>query len=247
MTTHRLIQNFRRSQGLLWASSDFNADVLERTLLKLGVSLKRVDLVKASDLDPDRDIVFLDADQPINPAPLLQPGAHLSAAPVIGIVGVEAPSRLKLLAEAGATAILRKPIQGATIYSALFLGVNNHRRLNSAEARLAVVDRKRRGRRFLIKAVLALVQARGMTDDDAYAELRRESMRRRLDLEEFCEALLQPDSNFPAAWPRGLVLSSSHDRGGSAHAQDADVGRRDRGDDVDAGGASRRAYQDRRA
>ncbi len=36
MTTHRLIQNFRRSQGLLWASPDFNAEVLERTLLKLG-------------------------------------------------------------------------------------------------------------------------------------------------------------------------------------------------------------------
>lgn len=247
MTTHRLIQNFRRSRGLLWASGDFDADGLERTLLRLGVSLTRVDSVKASDLHPDRDIVFLDADQPINPTPLLAPGANLSAAPVIGIVGVEAPSRLKLLAEAGATAILRKPIQGATVYSALFLGVNNHRRLQSAEARLATGDRKRRARRFLIKAVVALVQARGLSDDDAYAELRRESMRRRLDLEEFCESLFQPDSNFPAAWPAGLALSSSHDRGGSAHAQDVDVRRRDGGDDAEYGGSSRRAYQDRRA
>lgn len=247
MTTHRLIQNFRRSQGLLWASTDFNADVLERTLLKLGVSLRRVEQVRASELDPDRDIVFVDADQPINPAPLWQPGTNLSAAPVVGIVGVEAPSRLRLLAEAGATAILRKPVQASTVYSALFLGVNNHRRLRSAETRLAIVDRKRRGRRFLIKAVLALVQARGMTDDDAYAELRRESMRRRFDLEEFCEALFQPDSDFPAAWPQSLAHSSSHDRGGSAHAQDAVVGGRDGGDDVDAGGASRRADQARRA
>jgi AmiR/NasT family two-component response regulator len=247
MTTHRLIQNFRRSQGLLWASADFNADVLERTLLKLGVSLRRVEQVKASELDPDRDIVFVDADQPINPAPLLQPGTNLSAAPVVGIVGVEAPSRLRLLAEAGATAILRKPIQASTVYSALFLGVNNHRRLKSAETRLAIVDRKRRGRRFLIKAVLALVQARGLTDDDAYAELRRESMRRRFDLEEFCEALFQPGGNFPAAWPQSLAFSSSHDRGGSAHAQDAVVGGRDGGDDVAAGGASRRADQARSA
>jgi AmiR/NasT family two-component response regulator len=247
MTTHRLIQNFRRSQGLLWASADFNADGLERTLLKLGVSLRRVDNVSASDLDPDRHIVFLDADQPINPTPLLAPGANLPAAPVIGIVGVEAPSRLKLLAEAGATAILRKPIQGATVYSALFLGVNNHRRLLSAEARLAIGDRKRRARRFLIKAVVALVQARGLTDDDAYAELRRESMRRRSDLEEFCESLFQPGTNFPAAWPASLALSSSHDRGGSAHAQDADVGRRDGGADVHYSGSGRRAHQDRRA
>jgi AmiR/NasT family two-component response regulator len=203
--------------------------------------------VSASDLDADRDIVFLDADQPINPAPLLLPGANLTVAPVIGIVGVEAPSRLKLLAEAGATAILRKPIQAGTVYSALFLGVNNHRRLQSAEARLAIGERKQRGRRFLIKAVVALVQARGLSDDDAYAELRRESMRRRLDLEELCESLFQPDSNFPSAWPTDRSLSSSHNRGGTAHAQDADVGRRDGGDDVDASGPSRRADQDRRA
>jgi AmiR/NasT family two-component response regulator len=247
MTTHRLIQNFRRSQGLLWASPDFNADVLERTLLKLGVSLRRVESVSAADLDPDRDIVFLDADQPINPAPLLQRGANLSAAPVIGIVGVEAPSRLKLLAEAGATAILRKPIQAATVYSALFLGVNNHRRLKSAEARLAIGDRKRRGRRFLIKAVVALVQTRGLSDDDAYAELRRESMRRRSDLEEFCESLFQPDSQFPAAWPSGPALTSSHDRGGSAHAQNADVGRRDGDDDDDIHRSGGRADQARSA
>ena len=247
MTTHRLIQNFRRSQGLLWASLDFNADVLERTLLQLGVSLRRVESVSASDLAPDRDIVFLDADQPINPTPLLLPGANLTVAPVIGIVGVEAPSRLKLLAEAGATAILRKPIQAGTVYSALFLGVNNHRRLQFAEAQLAIGDRKRRGRRFLIKAVVALVQTRGLSDDDAYAELRRESMRRRLDLEEFCESLFQPESNFPDAWPAGLALSSSHDRGGSAHAQDAEVERRDGGDHIEYGGSRRRSYQDRRA
>ena len=247
MTTHRLIQNFRRSQGLLWASPELNADVLERTLLKLGVSLRRVESVSASDLDPDRDIVFVDADQPINPAPLLQPGANFPVAPVIGIVGVEAPSRLKLLAEAGATAILRKPIQAATVYSALFLGVNNHRRLKSAETRLAIGDRKRRGRRFLIKAVVTLVQARGLSDDDAYAELRRESMRRRLDLEEFCESLFQPDSNFLSAWSAETALLSSHDRGGSEHAETTIVERSDGGFDAADDGESRRADQARSA
>ena len=54
-----------------------------------------------------------------------------------------------------------------------------------------------------MKAVLALAQARCLTDDDAYAELRRESMRRRLDLEEFCASLFEPGSDFPNAWPAG--------------------------------------------
>ena len=39
MTTQRLIQNFRKSQGLLWAGPDFHAETLERSLAKLGVSL----------------------------------------------------------------------------------------------------------------------------------------------------------------------------------------------------------------
>ena len=248
MTTQRLIQNFRQSRGLLWAGSEFNADVLDRTLLRLGVSLSRVEQVDSTVLDPDRDIVFLDADQAISTALLLLPGANLPAAPVIGLVGVEAPSRLKLLAEAGATAILRKPIQASTVYSALFLSVNNYRRLRAAEMGVAEGDRKRRGRRLLIKAVVALVQTRGLSDDEAYAELRRESMRRRLDVEEFCEALFTPGSSFPAAWLHGPAPSQPpEDAGEHRYAPFTDAGSRDDGPDDADSGTGRRSDQARRA
>ena len=122
MTTYRLIQNFRRSQGLLWAGPDFNADALERTLLKLGVSQRpgrELERLRPRPRPRHRVSRRRSADQ--SRAARSLPGANLPAAPVIGIVGVEAPSRLKLLAEAGATAILRKPVQTATVYSAPFL------------------------------------------------------------------------------------------------------------------------------
>lgn len=243
MTTQRLIQNFRNFRGLLWAGGDFHPEALERTLLRLGVSLARVDQVDPTALDPDRDIVFVDADQPLNPAMLMEPDATLPAAAVIGIVGVEAPSRLKLLAEAGATAILRKPVQAAAVYSALFLGLNTYRRLRAAELRLADHARKRRGRRFVIKAVVSLVQGRGLSDDEAYAALRRESMRRRTELEHYCEALFDEGSSFPNAWPGGTATehppreprrddhaSSVDGRGGLDGAHDADGGPRRRSD-----------------
>ena len=248
MTTPRLIQNFRQCRVVLWAGGEFQAEPLERALARLGVSLCRLDQLGGAALDPDRDIVFLDADQAVDTSLLIPPGATLPEAPVIGLVGVEAPSRLKLLAEAGATATLRKPVQGPMLYSTLFLGVNTYRRLRSAETRLAAGDRKRRGRRLLIKAVVALVQARGVTDDDAYAELRRESMRRRLDLEEFCEALFAPGSSFPTAWPAGpAAFPQPSERNDDADAQDADAGRRDGGTDSAHGGAGRRPDQARRA
>lgn len=202
MTALRLIQNFRHGRGLLWAGPDFNTETLERTLFKLGVSLVRVDGLDPAAVDPNRDVLFLDGDQPINPSTVLAVGSSLPVVPVIGIVGAEAPSRLKLLAEAGMTAFVRKPIHGAAVYSALFLGVNNFQRLRAQEARLAEHDRKRHGRRYVIKAVVALVQAHGLTDEEAYAQLRRESMRRRAGLEDFCESLFAEGcTQFPAGWP----------------------------------------------
>lgn len=249
MTAPRLIQNFRHCRAMLWAGSDFNAEILERTLRRLGLTLCRVEHVNGADLDADRDVLFIDADQGIDASLLIPPGSTLPNAPAIGLVGVEAPSRLKLLADVGATAMLRKPVQGAMIYSALFLGVNTYRRLRSAETRLAVGDRKRRGRRLLIKAVVALVQARGLDDEEAYAELRRESMRRRLDVEQFCEALFQPGSPFPSAWPIAPAHpSETFNTGEDSHAQDADVGRRDGGrNDESHGGVGGGPHQARRA
>ena len=247
MTTQRLIQNFRKSRGLLWAAPDFNPETLELSLAKLGVSLTRVEQIDAAALDPDQHIVFLDTDQQVNASALLHPETGMTAAPVIGLVGVEAPSRLRLLAEAGATAILRKPVASATVYSALFLGVNNYRRVRSAETRLAAVNRKRRGRRYLIKAIVKLIETRGIGDDDAYAELRREAMRRRLDLEEFCEGLFAPESPFPGAWPAWPSPKVPSQKQGETYAQNNVVGGRAGGLDESADGASRRSDQARRA
>jgi len=219
MTAQRLIQNFRRGRGLLWAGADFNAEALERSLMRLGVALSKVEKVDGAALDPEHDIVFLDADQPFDPSPLLHRDFPLPTAPVIGLVGVEAPSRLKLLAQAGATAILRKPVQSASVYSALFLGVNNYRRLWRAETRILAGERKRRGRRYLIKAIVALIETRGLGDDDAYAALRRESMRRRLDLEDFCEGLFASGTEFPAVCPWAPALTVHNNNQGEANAK----------------------------
>ena len=244
----RLIQNFWQSRALLWAGADFKAEALERTLAKLGVSMVRVDHVDGATLDHNRDIVFLDADQVINPASLLMVGSSLPAAPVVGIVGVEAPSRLRLLAEAGGTAILRKPIQASAVYSALFLCVNNYRRMRAMERRIAEHARKRHGRRFVVKAIVALVQAHGIGDEEAYARLRRESMRRRSGIEEFCESLFQAGGDLAGDWAKGSAASrqSSQEREeGNALSEDTEDG----GADVDgpAGGAGGRPHQARRA
>ncbi|RYB06638.1 ANTAR domain-containing protein [Lichenibacterium ramalinae] len=232
MTERRLIQNFRGMRAILWAGPDFAPDTLDRTLARLGVETARMEEVDLAGLDRDRDVLFIDGDQPLAPEVVLAPGSALPLVPGIGIVGIEAPSRLKLLTEAGVTALLRKPVHAATVYSALFLGVNNFRRLRAMETRLAEGERRRNGRRFVIKAVVALVRGQGLDDDEAYARLRRESMRRRLELEEFCEALLlEGGGTIPAGWP--TVSREPMDHRHATYPDDD--GRRDGVADADGG------------
>jgi AmiR/NasT family two-component response regulator len=194
MTGQRLVQNFRGMRALLWCAPGVLPDTLlaalEPPLHKLGVALALAGSPDLADIDGTRDIVLLDGDGDLDAAQLLSAGAARLGAPVVGLVGVEAPSRLKALFALGATAFLRKPVHGAAVYASLFLAVNGFHRHRSLEQRLAEHDLRRRGRRFVIKAVVHLVTSQGMDDDAAYELLRRESMRTRQSIEEYCEALV---------------------------------------------------------
>ncbi len=181
----RLIQNFRGCRAFIQVRPGTAIETLEATLIRLGVAPAVVPLVGAA-LDPEHDVLFLDGD--LGSEPVL-PAGSLPPVPVIGLVGVEAPSRLKALMEQGATAFLRKPVHAGSVYSSLFLGINEFRRRRQLEQMLAEHDRRRHARRFLIRAIVELVTGQGMTDDEAYQTLRRRSMRERLGLEAYCEAL----------------------------------------------------------
>jgi AmiR/NasT family two-component response regulator len=190
MTSARLIQNFRGLRGVLWGNQNAATEPLKAGLARLGMTL-----FHASDVDPatvncHRDVLLVDGDCPVDASLGLSPGSVVPSAPAIGLVGVEAPSRLKALSDIGVTAFLRKPIHASAIYSSLFLAVNGYHRLRGLEQQIADHESRRRGRRFVIKAVVHLVQTTGITDDEAYALLRRESMQMRIAVEDYAEQLM---------------------------------------------------------
>ena len=201
MTTPRLIQNFSGAQALLIAPQSTATDVLASTLMKLGLTVASV--VPAGEapwldfeiLDPEHHIVIVDGDLPL-PGLAASAVPDLPPVPVVGLVGVEAPSRLKGLLQLGAT--------GASVYAALFLAVNEHNRRRLLEERLARHEERRRGRRHVVKAILRLMQEHGLDDDAAYETLRRDAMRARQPLEAYCEALVRtrPSVAAPALSPR---------------------------------------------
>jgi AmiR/NasT family two-component response regulator len=195
MTGRRVLQNFSGGTVHLVATDPRLAEALVPTLARLGVAISPVPLadgkasVSFADLRDDRDVLMVDADldQPLDLGPSLAP----PPVPVIGIVGVEAPSRLRAMMQIGATAFLRKPVNGAAVYSALFMGINGFLHRRHLEQRLEDHERRRRGRRFVIKAIVDLMHRAGIDDDQAYAILRRESMRHRVSIEDYCASLVR--------------------------------------------------------
>jgi AmiR/NasT family two-component response regulator len=193
----RLVQNFSGSRAIICAGECGSIEPLARTLGNLGLTVEHrglADRPLANDCDslkPDRDILFLDGDSDVGTTWAGPLAGLLPPVPVIALVGHEAPSQLKALMQCGATAFLRKPVHGAGVYSALFVGVNEHRHRRHLEARLSEHESRRRSRRALIKAIVHLVRTSGMDDDAAYEYLRKESMKSRQSVEAFCETYIR--------------------------------------------------------
>lgn len=193
MIAARLVQNFRDIRAILIADPGAQLGALEITLERLGLIVQRLEPAAFgpafTDLHEDRDILLVDGDLTDPVIVSSNPTAGVPRIPVIGLIGVEAPGRLRTIMGLGATALMRKPVHNAAVYSALYLGVNEHRRQRELERRIEQQAMRLRGRRFVIRAMVQLAVQHGLNDDAAYALLRRESMRARQSLEDYCATL----------------------------------------------------------
>lgn len=203
--TPRLLQNFRGGRALIVTGRSGPEGALESTLAKLGVGSEYPPIVggraeiEVAKLQADRDILFIDGDlEGVVPIEV-NPASRLPPVPVIGLVGVEAPSRLKALVNLGATSFLRKPVHGGAVYTSLFMGINQFLLRAEMYGRLQNLELRRAGRRAVVRSIVTLMQQSGLDEDSAYTQLRRESMRARQSLEVYCEAFLsrraQPPDN----------------------------------------------------
>jgi len=192
----RPVQNFKGGRAHVIMGRSGREGALDATLAKLGVGCEYPEFVEGrarielSALQPDRDILFVDGDLDGALTIELNPLSHLPPVPVIGLVGVEAPSRLKALVNLGATSFLRKPVHGGAVYTALFMGINQFLLRSGMQERLHTLEERRRGRRAVLRAVVLRMQESGLDEDGAYDQLRRESMCVRQSLELYCEDLL---------------------------------------------------------
>jgi AmiR/NasT family two-component response regulator len=188
--TRRLIQNFRGANALVIHAEDRNRTILTETMTRLGLKLHvsdPSDVVGIRNGLGEAEIVVFDTDM-VEGMALASAGERITV-PVIAIVGLEAPGRLQRAFELEPSAVLYKPLRSTGIYSALFFATNEHRRRNDVAQELQLLEGRHRSRRFVTRAIVHLMRDRGIDDEEAFRLLRKESMRRRLTIEEYAVQL----------------------------------------------------------
>lgn len=197
MNALRCVKNFNHRRALI-VSEDLRAtERLDDCLIRLGVGVEYVAAqegrirLDAVDLCSERDVLFLDGDLNTDVSVPNYPETTVSLIPVVGMVGIEAPGRLGRLFAHGATAFIKKPIHVGTVFSNLFMAVNEHnQRLAWCQAKQEF-DAKRRMRRYVIKAVVLVMEEQSLTDDLAYEWLRKKSMYAQMSIEDLSKRFVE--------------------------------------------------------
>lgn len=151
---------------------------LERQLRAIGLSVESgwPDLPAGCEVD----FLFFDVDMGFDAQFPWPPGQ--SPMPMIALIGSEAPGRIEWSLSHAAHAQLLKPVGDNGVYSALLIARAAFEAQHGQAARIFDLQGRLAARETVVRAVMALM-AQGMSDEDAFASLRRLATDRRESFE----------------------------------------------------------------
>ncbi len=121
---------------------------------------------------------------------------------IIAIVNYENPSTLQLVLEFGALAVTEKPIRPfgllTTVILARTLWINRReraRKVRKLEAKLSGIQKIQRAKTILM-------QSQNLTEDEAYATLRKQAMSKRIAMEEMANAIVNANELLTTKYSR---------------------------------------------
>jgi len=164
-----------------------DASALLRQLAAIGLNAGAV----WPDLPADAalaDFVFLDADRAADAQLPWMPGE--APMPVVALIGTEAPGRVEWALSQRADAHLVKPIGNAGAYSALLIARQRWEERQALHREIAGLKAQLGERRTVVRAMLMLAE-QGMSESEAFSELRRRAMDARVTVEEAAARLLE--------------------------------------------------------
>ena len=111
-------------------------------------------------------------------------------APVVALIGTEAPSRLKWLLDLQPASFLIKPLRSAGLYTALVVAFDTAQRRLEEAAHIERLEDRIRSRRVVFAAVLHVMRSHALTEEDAFNLIRQTAMRYRITIEQLCADII---------------------------------------------------------
>lgn len=147
-------------------------DALFRQLTAIGLEVA----AHWPELGPEAlaaDYAFFDADTGHDGQFPWAPG--LAPMPMIALIGSEAPGRVEWALSHGTDAQLLKPVGDGGVFGALLIARHAFEARRSLAEEVADLRHRLDERQTVVRAVM-LLAARGLGEDEAYADLRRRAM-----------------------------------------------------------------------
>ena len=172
----------RGRRALMIMKDEREIAIVRRQLDRLGMSVVETDPSQLLLPPDDVDVVVLDADLiPIKSDCTLSRKINV---PIIALIGTETPSRLKWLLDLHPASFLVKPLRSAGLYTALVVAFDCAQRRIEDAAHIEKLEDRIRSRRIVVAAVLQLIRAHALSEEDAFALIRQTAMRYRTTIEQ---------------------------------------------------------------
>jgi len=124
-----------------------------------------------------------------------------SDAVVIALVEYENPTVLKGILDLNAQAVINKPFRPTGVLSTLILARSTKGYQDRLLSKVKKLEETLRSRREIERAVKLLAERQGVTDIQAYEQIRRQATVKRIAILEVCAAINSAGSVLDGLWP----------------------------------------------
>lgn len=178
----------RGRRALMIMKDEREIAMVRRQLDRLGMSVVETDPAGLQLPQDNFDVIVLDADA----IPIKSDGAMSWKinVPIIALIGTETPSRLKWLLDLQPASFLVKPLRSAGLYTALVVAFDCAQRRVEEAAHLEKLEDRIRSRRIVVAAVLQLIRAHALSEEDAFTLIRQTAMRYRTTIEQLSAEII---------------------------------------------------------
>jgi AmiR/NasT family two-component response regulator len=177
----------RGRRALLIMKDEREIAIVRRQFDRLGMSVVETDPARLQLPQDGIDVIVLDADS----IPIRSDGAMSKInVPIIALIGTETPSRLKWLLDLQPASFLVKPLRSAGLYTALVVAFDCAQRRIEEAAHLEKLEDRIRSRRIVVAAVLQLIRAHALSEEDAFTLIRQTAMRYRTTIEQLSAEII---------------------------------------------------------